>query len=60
VCKYLIEEGKASINKASNDRNTPLKWATSENQTAVVAFLKSKGGAMHEEVVEDEISVEAM
>ena len=52
VCKYLIEDGKsASINKANKYGATPLKWATDpenqqENTTAVIAYLKSKGGTM--------------
>ena len=44
VCKkYLIEDGKASINKANKYGNTALKWATLNNRTAFIAYLESKG-----------------
>jgi len=44
VCKHLIEDGKsASINKTSNDGEIPLKLATDNDRTAVIAYLKSKG-----------------
>jgi len=47
VCKkYLIEDGKASINKANKYGNTALKWATLNNRTAFIAYLESKGGTM--------------
>jgi len=48
VCKYLIEDGKsASVNKKTTVSGaTPLKMATIDNNTAVIAYLKSKGGTM--------------
>jgi len=47
VCKYIIEDGKASINKANNGGYTPLAYATGNNKTAIAAaYLKSNGGTM--------------
>jgi len=46
VCKYLVEDGKASVNKTADNSLSPLIFATDMNHTAVIAYLKSKGGTM--------------
>jgi len=44
VCRILVEEGKAGINKAADNGDRPLKWATNNRHTAAIAYLRCKGG----------------
>jgi len=56
IVKVLVRAG-AGVDVANSDGCAPLHEAA---VSAVVAYLESKGGTMHEGVVNDEISVESM
>ena len=43
VVRFLVEEGKADVDKVNNDRSTPINIAAYNGQLEVVQFLLSKG-----------------
>ena len=43
VVRFLVEEGKADVDKVNNDRSTPIKMAAGRGFLEVVQFLLSKG-----------------
>ena len=55
MCENLIEDGKASVNQANKGGKTPLKDATDEGQTAVIAYLESKGATLNGISSEEEL-----
>lgn len=43
MVRYMVENG-AEVNKTCRGRETPLKWASYGNNTAVIEYLQSVGG----------------
>ena len=47
VCRVLVEEGKAVVNKAGDNGDMPLDWAYGNKHLPTVTFLESVGSEMN-------------